>query len=187
MVGVAGTGSILPGRQRMTLHRKCLGPVALLLFLAVADRTAADSLYYKELARDDRIYVFNNPEDAARFEKTGELARAITRVGAGPNGETVVADSERALELYFFKHGIAEEVPPPPPKATAPAWSIRGLVFGDYYWFSQHHDPKWDGQQGFWLRRAYLTYDHKLGSAFSTRLRLEMNSNGELDGGNLVP
>ena len=162
--------------------------VAVLLGLAVAGSAAADNLYYKELARDGRIYVFNNPDDAARFEKTGELARAITRVGAGPNGETVVADSERALELYFFKHGVAEEVPPPPPpKATDPAWKIHGLVFGDYYWFSQHHDPKWNGQQGFWLRRAYLTYDHRLSSAFSMRLRLEMNSNGDLEGGDLVP
>ena len=32
----------------------------------------------------------------------------LTRPGAGPNGETVVADSEQALDLFFFKHGIAQ-------------------------------------------------------------------------------
>ena len=32
----------------------------------------------------------------------------ITKPGVGPNGETVVGDNERALQLFFFKHGIAE-------------------------------------------------------------------------------
>ena len=32
----------------------------------------------------------------------------ITRPGTGPNGETVVGDSERALQLFYFKHNISE-------------------------------------------------------------------------------
>ena len=45
----------------------------------------------------------------------------ITKPGAGPNGETVVGDNERALQLFFFKHGISEPVPdPPPPPPPAP-------------------------------------------------------------------
>ena len=32
----------------------------------------------------------------------------ITKPGVGPNGETVVGDNERAMQLYFFKHGISE-------------------------------------------------------------------------------
>lgn len=71
------------------------------------------SLFYKEILKDGRIYVFNNPEEAERFEKSGETGRAITRIGVGPNGETVVADSETALELFFFKHGISEKVDRP--------------------------------------------------------------------------
>jgi phosphate-selective porin OprO/OprP len=71
------------------------------------------SLFYKEIEKDGRIYVFNNPDEAARFEKSGEIGRAITRIGVGPNGETVVADSETALELFFFKHGISEKVERP--------------------------------------------------------------------------
>jgi phosphate-selective porin OprO and OprP len=40
-------------------------------------------------------------------------------MGAGPNGETVFADSETALELFFFKHGIAQTVEKPKaPKAA---------------------------------------------------------------------
>lgn len=75
----------------------------------------------------------------------------------------------------------AEKPPAPPP------YKISGLVFGDYYSFFQHHDPKWDGQHGFWLRRVYLTYDHTFSPKLSMRLRLEMNSNGRLAGGALEP
>lgn len=71
------------------------------------------SLFYKEILKDGRIYVFNIPEEAERFEKSGETGRAITRIGVGPNGETVVSDSETALELFFFKHGISEKVDRP--------------------------------------------------------------------------
>jgi len=74
-----------------------------------------------------------------------------------------------------------EKPPAPPP------YRISGLVFGDYYSFFAHDDPKWDGQHGFWLRRVYLTYDHTLSPRLSMRLRLEMNSNGKLAGGSLDP
>lgn len=142
-------------------------------------------MYYREIARDGRVYVFNSAANADKFEKTGAIDHPITRSGVGPNGATVVADSPRALELYFFKHDIAEpvqEATPPPP----PPWHISGLVFGDYYWFANDHDPAWEGQQGFWLRRAYFTYDHRLSSTITTRLRLEMNSDGKLEGGNIT-
>ena len=44
-------------------------------------------------------------------------------------------------------------------------------MFGDYYYFGDDHDPKYDEQHGFWFRRIYLTYDHNLSSRFATRLR----------------
>jgi len=148
----------------------------------------AQGFYYKEIRKDERIYVFNNAANAERFEKSGEVGTGITRPGAGPNGETVVADSERALELFFFKYGISEPVPqPPPPPPPAPPWRISGLVFGDYYYFASSHLDRWEDQQGFWIRRAYFTYDHRFTPKITTRLRLEMNSNGKLEGGNLTP
>ena len=79
----------------------------------------AQGFYYKEIRKDERIYVFNSAEEADRFEKSGEMGRGITRPGAGPNGETVVADSERALQLFFFKHNISEPVPEPSRSAPA--------------------------------------------------------------------
>ena len=35
------------------------------------------------------------------------------------------------------------------------------------------------GQNGFWIRRLYFTYDHTLSKAFSVRVRLEANSKGD--------
>jgi hypothetical protein len=148
----------------------------------------AQGFYYKEIKKDDRIYVFNVAANAERFEKTGEMGTGITRLGAGPNGETVVGDNERALQLFFFKHGISEPVPdPPPPPPTASPYRFSGLVFGDYYWFAQSHLPAWEDQHGLWFRRLYFTYDHTFSPKISTRFRLEMNSNGKLAGGALTP
>jgi hypothetical protein len=74
--------------------------------------------------------------------------------------------------------------PDPPP---APPYKFSGLVFGDYYYFSQDHDPKWENQQGFWFRRLYFTFDYTFTPRVTTRFRLEMNSNGRLEGGALTP
>ena len=38
-------------------------------------------------------------QNAERFEKTGEMGIGITKPGVGPNGETVVGDNERAIQL----------------------------------------------------------------------------------------
>lgn len=83
---------------------------------------AAQGLYYKEVLKEGRYYVFNDAGQADAWEKSGEMGRAITRPGAGPNGETVVADSERALQLFFFKHGIAEAVPEPKAPTMRAEW-----------------------------------------------------------------
>ena len=76
---------------------------------------------------------------------------------------------------------------PPTPPPPAPPYKFSGLMFGDYYYFSQDHDPKWEGQQGFWFRRAYFTFDYTFTPKITTRLRLEMNSDGKLAGGSLTP
>jgi hypothetical protein len=165
---------------------------ALLLVLSAATAVQAQNMFYREVQKDGRIYVFANAQRYDVFEKTNgaEMGVAITRLGFGPNGETVVFDSEDAVNLYNFKHDRPGEVfpkPPEAPKSPYPNWKIGGLVFGDYYYFAQHHDPKFDTQNGFWLRRAYFTYDHNFSEKFAARLRFEMNSSGQLAGGNLVP
>ncbi len=71
------------------------------------------SLYYKEMVKEGRIYVFNSAARAESFEKSGEFGTGISRIGVGPNGETVMAENETALELFFFKNNIAQEVARP--------------------------------------------------------------------------
>jgi hypothetical protein len=169
--------------------RKAVLAIVAAAFVALsAGPLFAQGFYFKEIRKDDRIYVFNVAANADRFEKSGEMGVGITKLGAGPNGETVVGDNERALQLFFFKYGISEPVPDPPaPAPPAAAWKISGYMFGDYYSFAKNNDAKWEDQHGFWLRRAYLTYDHNLSQKFTTRLRFEVNSNGKLAGGALTP
>jgi phosphate-selective porin OprO/OprP len=48
---------------------------------------------------------------------------AITLIGRGPNGETVVAENETAADLYFFKHNLPG-YDRPTPKPSAPAFNV---------------------------------------------------------------
>ncbi|MDQ3069450.1 MAG: OprO/OprP family phosphate-selective porin [Acidobacteriota bacterium] len=93
---------------------------AAVVLMLSASAALAQGLYYKEIAKDGRIYVFNVAANADRFEKTGEMGVGITKPGVGKDGETVVGDNERAIQLYFFKHGISEVMPEP----AAPVQSI---------------------------------------------------------------
>ena len=58
---------------------------------------------YRELQKDGRWYVFTSPERLKDFEKSGELGKAVIKIGYGPNGETVVFDSDEALREYDKK------------------------------------------------------------------------------------
>lgn len=82
----------------------------------------AQGFFYKEVVKDGRIYVFNLGPEYERWEATGETGRAITRLNYGPGGETVVFDSEEAIDLYNFKHGIAEVVTKPKPPRLELVW-----------------------------------------------------------------
>ncbi|MEI6666692.1 MAG: hypothetical protein WCP29_00950 [Acidobacteriota bacterium] len=159
--------------------------LALLVVVAVvlaASPAAAQGLYYKEVVKDGRIYIFNTASRASAFEKSGEIGVAITRLGAGENGETLVAENERAMQLYFFKHNMSEAVPePPPPAPPAPSPDkFSGLMFGDFYYFKTDNVAAFHVQQGFWFRRLYFTYDRTFSPVLTTRFRLEANSNGKM-------
>jgi hypothetical protein len=71
--------------------------------------------------------------------------------------------------------------------ASEPSFKFSGLVFGGYYYVSQDHASAWEGQDGLWFRRIYATFDYAFTPRVATRLRLEMNSNGRLEGGLLTP
>lgn len=175
---------------RSGLRRLACFAAALTMMAALAGSARAQGMYYREVEKDGRIYVFSVGEHYDAWSRSGEMGKAITRLGFGPNGETVVFDGEDAINLYNYKHDQPGEYfakPKEAPKSPYPSGKINGLAFGDFYWFTNHHDSKFDGQQGFWLRRVYLGYDQTFSEKLSARVRLEMNSNGQLAGGNLTP
>jgi phosphate-selective porin OprO and OprP len=90
--------------------------------LAAAAGAWAQGMFYAEETKDGRVYVFNVKANWERFKAAGETGTGLTRLNAGPNGETVYADSETALELYFFKHEIKETVPRPAAAVQTVVW-----------------------------------------------------------------
>lgn len=101
------------------------GLLALLVaWLAVPAAVAqVTGLYYQEVEKDGRIYVFNTPERYKAWLESGETGTAITLVGRGANGETIVAENETAADLYFFKHDLPG-YERPTPKPEKPAFTI---------------------------------------------------------------
>jgi hypothetical protein len=158
--------------------------------------------FYAEVEREGRIYVFSIAQRHDAFQKSGgtEMGQALTRPGYGPKGETVVFDSVNAINLYNFKHGLpGESLAPEKEASPAPSYpthKFSGLMFGDYYSYDKWHRDQIsatntnnvEGQQGFWLRRIYFTYDLTFSEKLTTRFRLEANSNGQFQSpGNLNP
>jgi phosphate-selective porin OprO and OprP len=99
---------------------------AILAGLLLAGTAGAQivGLYYQEVTKDGRIYVFNTSERYQAFQKTGEMGTSITLIGRGPNGETVVAENETAIDLFLFKHNLpaydrATTKPPKPDFAVS--------------------------------------------------------------------
>jgi hypothetical protein len=184
----------------MSLKVLCRGLLAVAALAALAGGAFAQTMFYNEVVKDGRIYVFAIGQRFDLFAKSGgaEIGQALTRPGYGPSGETVVFDSEDAINLYNYKHGLPGEYFPKPkevPKSPYPAGKFSGLMFGDYYWYDAYHqdqvsatNPNYvQNQKGFWFRRAYFTYDLTINEKFTTRFRFEVNSNGQFSGGNLVP
>ena len=87
------------------------------------------------------------------------------------------------LQAALDQHQLHRAGPPAP----APPYNFSGLMFGDFYYFGQHHDPAWEGQQAFWFRRIYFTFDYTFTPKVTTRFRIEANSDGKLEGRSLTP
>src|SRR5262245_50064008 len=104
------------------MKRGLFALVALLVGLAAATDARAQ-VFYREVEKDGRIYVFAIGKRFDTVDKSGgtEVSQAITRLGYGPKGETVVFDSEDAINLYNFKHNLpGEYFPKPEPKPPSP-------------------------------------------------------------------
>jgi hypothetical protein len=177
-----------------------LAAAALLVGCMWSRAADAPAFFYNEIEKTGGLYVFAVPARYEAFMKSdgAELGHVIERRGYGPHGETVVFDSEDAINLYNYKHGLPGEPFPTPPQASEPEFpssKISGLMFGDYFWFYQLHRDQVSSADptpipelhGLWFRRLYFTYDFAYSERLSTRFRLEANSNGDFEGGDIVP
>ena len=157
------------------------------LLIVLATSAFGQGLYYREVPKDGKIYVFNAASQFEAFQKGTLPAKPIERLGWGPTGETVVFDSVDAVNLFAFKYGKAPEGPvataaapaKPPEKQWFEKMKVSGYLFGDAYAAVQHHDSAIEGQNGFWFRRGYLTFDFAIADPWSARFRLEANSPGD--------
>ncbi|MEW6336611.1 MAG: hypothetical protein AB1625_04335 [Acidobacteriota bacterium] len=140
-------------------------------------------LYYQEAVKDGRIHVFNTPERYKLWQASGDMGPSITLIGRGPNGETVVAENETAIDLYLFKHGLpAYDRPTPPPPAAArptfPQVKIGGLWYLSYQ----------DGESGntdtskFTIKRGYINVEAKITPWMSARITPDttIDSSGDI-------
>ena len=96
-------------RSRDWIRASALVLVALAATLSHA-RAQAD--YYQEVPKDGRTFVFVTEATQTAWRHSGEMGnQVITRLGYGANGETVVFENAKALELYNAKHGKTKKPP----------------------------------------------------------------------------
>jgi len=156
--------------------------VALVGFAGVTAAGTSPSLYYQEVVKDGRIYVFNSPDVFRMWQQTGEMGKSITLVGAGPNGETVVGDNETAIDLFNFKHDLPgyerPKVDEPKPKPSFPQVKIGAL------WYLSYQDGTAGGDDfsKFTIKRGYVNIEAKVNDFLSARITPDVtqDSSGDL-------
>jgi arylsulfatase A-like enzyme len=87
-------------------------------------------LFYREVEKDERLYVFALAREFEAWQRSGELGRATVRAGEGPKGETVVFDSDDAITLFNLRHGRPAESFAPTSTITGPG-NLRVPTLGD--------------------------------------------------------
>jgi len=139
------------------------------------------------------------PDDPVRAE-LAVLAKRLDRLES-ENRELRVRNEALERRMTALQELVVGDARPPasatqPDAAAAPAGTpaavaavpsgrpddnvrVSGYVFGDAYVVAANHDPSVDGQNGFWIRRGYLTFDADLAERWSSRLRFEVNSPGD--------
>ncbi|MDL2717654.1 MAG: porin [Acidobacteriota bacterium] len=167
---------------------------AVLLLIGFAIPAAAQGLWYKEVEKDGRVFVFNTFAGLQAWEKSGEIGnKAVTIIGNGPNGETVVAENDNAIDMYNFKHdrpGYNRSMPKAA-VATPPTvlrWGTEGeLKFGLLLqsWYIADDSPYSTsgggsstlgnniGSNSFRLRRAEIKLNGKVNSSWGFEVMLD--------------
>lgn len=182
--------------NRKLIARVCAALAATVLSLGLAASVVAQGMFYAEERKDGRVYVFNVKDNWERFKASGEIGVGLTRLGVGPNGETVYADNETALELFFFKYGIKEVVERPKAPTTRIEWrdGKTRMTLGSSFYLEvsnriqlryTHEIPDGavklagtanagDSKGSFRIRRAKLKFE---GWAFKPWLNYEVQTN----------
>ena len=174
------------------MRRKALckaGLLAIVWALAAVSAASAQvtGLYYQEVAKPDenRVYVFNTPERYHSWEQSHDMGTAVTILGAGPNGETIVAENETALDLYLFKHNLPAYERPTPKPVTPPAFpaSKFGIrVFADASSKSNKDEgtdtKSTDSGVGVDVKRTYFTFTHQFDPMWSAVFQSDIGDQG---------
>lgn len=174
--------------RRATLFTAALVTIAMAFatFAAVpAAHAQVTGLYYKEVEKDGRVYVFNTPERYASWEASGDMGTAVTLIGRGPNGETLVAENETAMDLYLFKHNLeAYDRPTPKPAAPAayPTNKLGIRVYADATSKSNKDEgtgvKSADSGVGIDVKRTYFTFTHEFDKVWSAQFQSDIGEQG---------
>jgi hypothetical protein len=175
--------------RRATLFTAALVTIAMALAtfaVGPAAHAQVTGLYYKEVEKDGRIYVFNTPERYASWEASGDMGTAVTLIGRGPNGETIVAENETAMDLYLFKHNLeAYERPTPKPAAPAayPSNKLGIRVYADATSKSNKDQgtgvKSGDSGVGIDVKRTYFTFTHEFDKVWSALFQSDIGEQGQ--------
>jgi len=173
-------------RSRNTAMWSAVAGVLAALLLVGTATAQVTGLYYQEVAKDGRVYVFNTPERFKAFTASGEVGTAITLIGRGPNDETIVAENETALDLFLFKHSLpAYDRPSPkpaPPASPFPKTTIGGRLYADLS--SKEIKDKGTGVKsndsgvGVDVKRFYFTVTHDFNATWSAQFQSDIGDVG---------
>ena len=160
---------------------------AVLALVVTGSAVAQTSLYYQEVEKDGRIYVFNTSERYKAFMASGDMGKSITLPGRGPNGETVVAENATAIDLFLFKHNLPAYDRPtakadPPAAPAYPKTAIGGRIYADV----SSKDNKDDGTGvkssdsgvGIDVKRFYFTVSSAIDSTWSVGFKTDIGDAG---------
>jgi len=151
----------------------------------MAAPVSAQGLYYREVVKDGKVYVFNLAREFEAFQSGIAPAKPIERLGWGPKGETVVFDSPDALNLFAFKYGKAAEAPPAAPspapaaaKDDTPTVKVGGTIYANYTYTADPTAKDSDGNtihpNAFDDSRAYITLSGNISHLVGFRITADV-------------
>ncbi|HEY3571085.1 MAG TPA: carbohydrate porin [Thermoanaerobaculia bacterium] len=170
---------------RKALFKAGLLALVLALSAATVTRAQVTGLYYQEVEKDGLVYVFNTPERFHSWESNGDMGKAITLEGRGPNGETIVAENDTAMDLYLFKHNLpAYERPTAKAKAGSDSslFKLGIRVYADATSKSNKDDftgiKSSDSGEGVDVKRTYVSVTSQFDKVWSANFTSDIGDQG---------